>query len=380
MRIVHLVDSFSPLSETFIYDYITELQCNGVDNHVVTFCRDNVEERPFENVHLITLPSRWHPERVFGKIKRHLHIVETSESFRELYRHRLCPLIEEINPDVIHAHFGPMGVLVEPISAKLGIPSVVSFHGYDAFALPKEKTWADKYKTLFSQMGMVTVVSNVMRDQIINLGAPSKKVRIVHVGKRVEDYKYRRIEKPLNRWISIGRFCEKKGFDDCIKAFAIAANGTDAVLEIIGEGDLLDAYKDYVTQNNLSKRIKFLDALPHSVAKSVMAQADAFILCSKESKNGDKEGIPTVLMEAQFMGLPCISTKHSGIPEVIPKENQWLLAEEGDVDGITESINKLMNCSEEHLEAISQRGRIKVEAEFNLTEEVKKLKDIYGAI
>jgi colanic acid/amylovoran biosynthesis glycosyltransferase len=85
-------------------------------------------------------------------------------------------------------------------------------------------------------------------------------------------------------------------------------------------------------------------------------------------------------MEAQALGLPCVSTRHSGIPEVLPEENHWLLAEEGNIDQIADCIRKLTACSTEQLETISRAGRDKVESDFNLALEVKKLIEVYENI
>jgi glycosyltransferase involved in cell wall biosynthesis len=92
------------------------------------------------------------------------------------------------------------------------------------------------------------------------------------------------------------------------------------------------------------------------------------------------EGIPTVLMEAQAIGLPCVSTHHSGIPEVIPPANHGFLADEGDVDGISERIARLLSCSEDQLAETTRAGRSRVEEAFNLKVETEKLKIIYLSI
>jgi glycosyltransferase involved in cell wall biosynthesis len=108
-----------------------------------------------------------------------------------------------------------------------------------------------------------------------------------------------------------------------------------------------------------------------------MEKADAFVLPSKTASTGDREGTPTVLVEAQASGLPCIATEHAGIPEMIPEANQDLLLPEGDPDALADRLRKLMALSVEELGKIAERGRGKVEADFCLSSEVEKLKNIY---
>jgi colanic acid/amylovoran biosynthesis glycosyltransferase len=381
MRIAHITDSFSPLSETFIYDYITELErSSSVENHVVTFSRQNIKDRPFENVHLAPLPSRWHPERAWEKVKQHLHLTEANDSHLNICRRRILPNLKCLNPDVIHAHFGPIGVMIAPIAEALGIPLVTTFYGYDISSLPRDLAWRKRYQNLFRSLASATVLSQDMRQRLIEVGASAEKIRIVHLAKRLEDYTYGKARGPIKTWVSVGRLVEKKGHLDCIKAFDRVCKDKDYVLCVIGEGEDLPVLKEYVRQNGLCGQVKILGSRPHLEVKQLMAKSDAFILCSKTAGSGDSEGTPTVLMEAQALGLPCVSTRHSGIPEVLPEENHWLLAEEGNIDQIADCIRKLTACSTEQLETISRAGRDKVESDFNLALEVKKLIEVYENI
>ncbi|HEX8832951.1 MAG TPA: glycosyltransferase [Abditibacteriaceae bacterium] len=380
MHIAHFRSEFSPLSETFIYDTITELESLGVKNHVITQLRLNEQDRPVENVSVLQRPSKWAIESLFNHAKCVLRRFPRKHTTLLSARSRLRGALKEIRPDVIHAHFGNDGALVYPVSSELSIPLVVSFHGFDLFRLSKDDYWMRQYREMFSRASAFTVVSEVMRDYLVGLGAAPSKVHLVHVGKRVQEYEYKARTSPIREWISVGRLMQKKGFDDCIKAFGIATEGTDAVLRIIGEGPQEQELKSLVQELGLEHRVLFLGSLSHDKVKSALAGADAFILCSKTSRTGDREGIPTVLMEAQFMGLPCVATRHSGIPEVIPAESQKLLADEGDVGGLAACIRELMQCDNDELKQIGIRGRELVEKSFDLATETNTLKEIYKSL
>jgi colanic acid/amylovoran biosynthesis glycosyltransferase len=82
-------------------------------------------------------------------------------------------------------------------------------------------------------------------------------------------------------------------------------------------------------------------------------------------------------VEAQAAGLPCISTFHSGIPEIIPEENHRFLAEEGDVEQIVANMMSLLNSSEKEVMEVSKAGRKRVEQAFDVAGEAAKFKQLY---
>jgi len=372
MKVLHICSAFSPLSETFIYDYITELERQGIENHVLTFHRLNEQDRPFDRVYVVQIKHDmiWLVQRLIAQLS------QGPGRYFSIQRRAIRKFIEQVNPDVIHAHFGPMGVLVAPIAKQLKIPLIVSFHGYDASSLIKEKFWVKEYQRLNSIVKFVTVVSNDMKLRLERF-YPNK-IKVVHVGKRLADYSFIFDINTIKNFLSVGRLTEKKGYFDLIKAFSSVLQEYPYLsLDIIGDGHLKNELQKFIITSNTNNRINLLGPVQHERLIEYYMNSDAFILTSKTAPNGDMEGIPTVLIEAQFLGLPVISTKHSGIPEVIPDENHVFLAEEGNIEQIKQCIIRLINTEETELKEIIKRGRLKVENEFNLHIEVKKLINLY---
>jgi len=99
---------------------------------------------------------------------------------------------------------------------------------------------------------------------------------------------------------------------------------------------------------------------------AALEPADAFILASKTSPRGDREGTPTVLLEAQAMGLPCVATRHAGIPEVISPRGQRLLAPEGDPGALEQRLRELAEATPEELTELGDAGLTHVRAAFAL--------------
>lgn len=374
MKVLHFCDSFSPLSETFIYDYITELERQGVDNHVLTFNRINEDDRPFSKVHIAKIKKDfvWFIQRFIAEFNN------KPNKFWAMQRRVIKKIVKQVNPDIIHAHFGPMGVIVAPIAKKLKIPLVVTFYGYDSSSLLKEEFWLKEYETLWSVLNNVTVLSNNMQEVLINIGCPENKISIIHLSRKLDDIIFKNKPNEIENFISVGRLTEKKGHSDTINAFKKALDqGFKINLKIIGEGSLKEDLQNLIIENKIEKNVKLLGAIKNEDTLQALYNSDAFILCSKTANNGDQEGTPTVLVEAQAIGLPCISTYHAGIPEMLPDENKKLLAEEGNVEQIKDCIIKLINTDKSELIKVVERGRKKVEEEFNLEKEVMKLINIY---
>jgi glycosyltransferase involved in cell wall biosynthesis len=230
---------------------------------------------------------------------------------------------------------------------------------------------------MFRLADALVAISDVMREQLLELGVSASKVRIVHVGKRASDYVYQLPRSPVLNWVSVGRLVEKKGHLDCIKAFAIAMRGTDATLTIIGDGEERETLIDEVAAQKLSQRVRFVGSLPHTEMLQAMREADAFVLCSKTATDGDTEGTPVVLLEAQALGLPCVATRHSGIPEIIAAENHRFIAEEGNVHDIAARMALLSQATQEELASITRCGRHKVEREYDVDNEAGRLLEVY---
>jgi colanic acid/amylovoran biosynthesis glycosyltransferase len=377
MKVIHLCHTFSHLSETFIYDVVTNLEKTEIDNAVLTFKLVNLNDRPFPKVRLLKPSSTMRLKAILKKVLSRIGMTSFDPS-DELHAQRqklLYSYLQKNRPDVIHAHFGLQGWLIASVAVRLNIPFIVSFHGNDAFRLPQAAVWKSRYQEVFAAASAITVVSKYMMEHMKTLGCPASKLHLIHVGKNIGDYQYRNaINTPIRKFISVGRLNEKKGFLDCIAAFRLLLKQyPDLTLDIVGGGELEQEILKTLSDEGIGNNIKLLGALQHPKVKEALQQADAFILCSKTGATGDKEGIPTVLMEAQAMGLPCISTLHSGIPEVFPEVSRQLLAREADPEDIAEKITTLLNMPTETLQEIREQGRLLIENEFNLQKETHKL-------
>lgn len=381
LRVTHLCKAFSKRSETFIYDYVTELDRQGVDTHVVANRRANRTERPFEPVTVIPWPALWNPRRIGYRLLEVLGLDGALDSaWRELWPGAEAA-IAQTDPDVLHAHFGRPGVKAVPIAKRLGRPLVVTFYGYDISELPRDRRWRRAYRAIWREAQAIVVLSEDMKDQAVRLGAPPDKVQIIHLARDLDDFAYRPPSTPITDVVSVGRLTEKKGHLDAIRAVQREnEQGGDLRLRIVGEGPQRADLEEYIRDHGLESTVELLGTVPNAEVARLLNDADAFLLCSKTSPSGDREGTPTVLIEAQAVGLPCVSTTHAGIPEMIPEPNHRFLAPEGNVDAIVECLHRLRACSDADVRRVAEAGREKIEESFCLSREVQKLRALYERV
>ena len=130
MRVLHYIGVFSLHSETFIYDFIKNLEENGIENCVLTHNRYIKIERPFKKVRVVSEKVNFF-KKIYYKI---FHRYSIRNKIKVLEH------IEKYNPDLIHAHFGPNGVMMYNLMQKykLDVKLIVSFHGMDINVMPKK--------------------------------------------------------------------------------------------------------------------------------------------------------------------------------------------------------------------------------------------------
>jgi len=382
MCVLHYRQTFSKLSETFLYGFLTGLERQGVDCHVLTHERRNVGSRPFTNVTQVDQPEKWDPRRLgYGLLARAGIGGSIQDSYHRERRRRLATVGREVGPDVLHAHFGREGVHIAPVARRLECPLVVTFYGFDISSLPEKDGWAEAYSKMWPQTDAVTVLSEEMKEAALDLGCPEEKTSIVHLSRDLEQFPFCLPDRKVRRLLFVGRLTPKKAPLDAVQALERAnQEGADLQLHIVGDGGLREKVEQYVEQQGLHEDVVIHGREPNEKVMKHMQAADAFVLPSKTAPDGDREGTPTVLVEAQATGLPCISTRHAGIPEMIPEANQDLLVQEGDVKALADRFLTVSTCSTDRLMEIAKRGRQKIQDEFSLSAQCEKLRSIYQSV
>ena len=375
MRIAHICTKFNRVSETFVYDIVTGLERTGVENHVLTAERVNALERPFARVQV--LPFRWWRKAAFA-ISKHCLDRYTFTLPARATRHALG----DIHPGAILAHFGGAGVAIAPVARELGIPLVVVFHAFDLFARHCRPAM---YAPLWESGAYAVAISEHGKRRLLDVGCPPDRIRLIHCG--VDAVRFAQPDAPRSpegnnfRLIGIGRLVEKKGFDDLIRAMVILRPRLECpvLLDIWGDGPAKRDLEKLVRELGLRDVVTFKGAAASENVPSLMRQHDACVLSSKTARNGDTEGIPITILEAQAAGLPVVSTLHGGIPEAVPPANRGLLVREGDVEDLARVLLSLAS-RRDRWRRIGLCGREWVREHFSLHAEIAAYRRLFQEV
>jgi len=126
----------------------------------------------------------------------------------------------------------------------------------------------------------------------------------------------------------VGRLVPKKGYDDLLEALRLLQQrGVEFTLNHIGSGELDDAVRRQIQALGLQSRVNLLGTLPRQEVLNYYQRSHCLVLACKVAANGDRDGIPNVLVEAMAVGLPVISTRVSAIPELVEDGVNGMLVE-----------------------------------------------------
>jgi colanic acid/amylovoran biosynthesis glycosyltransferase len=218
-----------------------------------------------------------------------------------------------------------------------------------------------------------------MRDRLVAEGIAASQTRIIHLGIDPGVWRYDPAPAPVqSRFVFTGRMVSKKGTADLLHALAILRDQhrLSAKLDLIGGGPLEAELKALAAQLHLHDRVTFHSTLPRERVASLLAGATAFVLPSVVAPDGDCEGTPVVLMEAQAMGLPCVTTRHAGNPEVLPPESPLLIPEQSPAE-LAEAMFCAANFSAAERRALQDAGRKWIEAHYNLHKMTEQCDQLY---
>ncbi len=387
MKIAFIADRFPSLSETFILNQVTGLIDLGCD--VTIFARSKSEQdithRDFQKYRLDRKIHYLHPmpkNKSLLRLKSLFLII--LNLFRDpffVFRAVGCLLKREQGFsheilyyalsmtghkfDVLNCHFGWAGIVGASLK-KMGLAkaAVTFFHGSDLSTYTARYGWS-KYEEVFGQMDALMPISNYWRQKLIDNGASPGKIIVHRMGIDTDKFCFSPKHPPQDpvKFVTVARLVEKKGIEYSMKAVAKVAARRPIEYHIAGDGPELEKLKSLAKQLNADSYIHFHGALENEQIAAVLGDCHVFVLSSVTAENGDMEGIPVALMEAMAAGLVVVSTRHSGIPELIEEGKTGLLADEKNSDQLAEKILHLLDCPELWGE-LTQNARQKVCSEF----------------
>lgn len=305
---------------------------------------------------------------------------------RALWRFGYCPemdsLIRDIRPSLIHAHYSMNGAFMLPYAKRHGIPLFVTLHGYDItrkmrpFSL---YSWAFMCRepALKRSAAAVLPVSNFLLDIALARGYSLENMKTHYLGIPIPGDRARKEQgvcKAIRRISFVGRLVEKKGIDNVLAAYKLALEFyPDLELHIVGDGPLRELVTAAVSEFS---GITWHGALPHHRVIEVLREASVFCMPSRIASDGDAEGFGLVLLEAQSVGVPAITSNVSGTKEAILDGETGILVDPESIEEILQAFVSIFRDSE-RLMLMSSNAADFVRRRFDIARRTELLEDMY---
>jgi colanic acid/amylovoran biosynthesis glycosyltransferase len=379
-------ESYGGPTTTFIRNTINSL----LDSHheVIYVCSLFIpgNEIQHPNFSISVLPKELSlKQRILFRINRN----EYSSLYlkrRELNK-KYKQILEDFQPDIIHCQFFNEALwLLENINLEEK-KIICQFHGYDASKLLTNSSYRRlirKYNKK-KEIHFFFVAQSLKRNVENAINVEIRQSSILRCGIDTELFndpfpnKTSKIKDlDLIKFLQISSLTEKKGHEYTLAALAKFKSFMPEIkfqYTICGEGPLKNKLQDKVKDLNLEKEVVFSGKINPEQAKQYLLTSNVFIHHSITSKEGDQEGIPTAIMEAMAMGLPILSTKHSGITELIMNNTIGVLVEEKNIKEILNSIELIMDYKTYVYESVEV-----INEEFSLKNHRRELNNQYSKI
>jgi colanic acid/amylovoran biosynthesis glycosyltransferase len=290
--------------------------------------------------------------------------------------------VRQFHPSLIHSHFATESITALPLVKQLNVPLVVTLHGSDVTV--REKTLREslggilylrRQEALWRRTSVFLCVSEFIRQKALEAGFPAHKLRVHYIG--IDRSRFRFHSRPRGKSVVfVGRLVEKKGCASLIHAMSLVQKECpESELLIIGDGPLRQDLEQLAQALGVSAR--FLGSRSNHEVHSFLTSARVFSMPSVTASNGDSEGLPMVILEAQAMGLPVVSTRHAGIPEGVCDGKTGLLAQEHDHASVARHILRYLR-DEEFWEQSSDAAVKWIADRFDLQKQTADLEVIYS--
>lgn len=385
-----------PFSETFIRRQILSLQQWEPILIGQPFSQGmSLEDLPVMTVRLSSKSNRIKKtlrSRLRGLFSRDTPnpLAQAQSAARRIAREVWLDDLRRRSPSLLHVHFGTNAEEAWPLAIALGIPIVITLHGYDIATYPEwwesgsggdgNRNYPAALRALANYGARFVAVSDEILQSALAYGVPHSSLRKILVGidtRAITPGSLPIVER-RRRILFVGRFVEKKGVEYLIRAFAdVKQRVADAELKIIGEGPLEPSLRNIAAELQLD-----IDFAGRMTADDVIREMRfARVLCapSIRASNGDSEGLPTVIMEAQACGLPVVTSARGGVTEGIIDGITGTAVPERAIDQMADAlVNYLQNDS---LAAkTSQAARLFAERELDVAIHTQLLEKYYNEI
>ncbi len=405
MTVAVVLKGYPRLSETFIAQEILALQERGLRQRIISLRHPT--DRDVHPMHrAITAPVNYLPEYLYQEPRRVLRAWRKVRRWptyrsaraawlRDWARDRTANrgrrfgqalvLAAELPGDVthLHVHFLHTPASVVRYAAALReLPWSVSAHAKDIWTTP---AW-EKAEKLAACEWLVTC-TRAGRDHLAGVAAAEDrgKVALLYHGLDLSRFPAQAKRPPRDgsdandpvRILSVARAVPKKGFEVLLDALAALPKGRHWRFVHIGGGPLLPSLRRRAEALGIADRVAWRGAKAQTEVIRALAEADLFVLASRVAADGDRDGLPNVLMEAQAMGLACVSTNIAAIPELIEDGSTGLLVDPDSPGALAAAIDALI-ADPARRATLAAAGERRTRSSFSFESGIALLADRFG--
>jgi colanic acid/amylovoran biosynthesis glycosyltransferase len=393
LRVGYLLKMYPRFSETFIVNEILAHEAAGLPVEIFSL-RVPTEGRFHESYAHIQAPVTYVPAnepkaaqfwaelrqamRDFPAMSEILHdeiSCEVGELHQALW---LARQVRSRGITLLHAHFGTTATTVARLVSRLtGLPYLFTAHAKDIFH--ESVSPADLRAKLSDAAAVITVSEYNAHYLRQHYGEAAARVQRIYNGLHLHKFRYQSpVDRPA-RIVAVGRLVEKKGFADLVDACAIlVARGCDFTCDIVGDGPLQAPLQSQIEQRGLTDRVRLLGGQPQEEVIRQVQRAAVFAAPCVVGEDGNRDGLPTVLLEAMALGTPCVSTDVTGIPEVLHPGRTGLLVTQHDPQGLALALEQLLGDPALRAQ-LAATARAQIEANFDIERNTATIRELYQA-
>lgn len=391
MKVGFFLLKFPLSSETFVLNQITAFIDMGFEVEILALQKGDTQ-----NTHAawtkynLAARTRWLQGEPTGKVAKLRH--RASQTLRGIHRKNtwqalnlkrygaesrnlilsaICGQVATpFRADVFIVHFGPAGVTAAKLR-ELGVirgKIATIFHGIDISSREVLNHYTPEYQQLFRRGDLMLPISDLWAGRLQKMGCPREKIAVSRMGVDMTRFSPRPVKAPATplEIISVARLTEKKGLHVAIEACRqLKEQGVAFRYRILGIGPWERRLRTLIEQYQLEDVVEMPGFKPSHEVKAMLDDADVFLLPSVTGADGDMEGIPVALMEAMAVGIPVVSTLHSGIPELVEADKSGWLVPENDARALAQRLAAFSQLDTDELAPVVKRAREKVEHDFN---------------
>ncbi|MCU0905899.1 MAG: glycosyltransferase family 4 protein [Rhodobacteraceae bacterium] len=277
----------------------------------------------------------------------------------------------------LHAHFGTLATSVARLAAAIaGIGYSFTAHAKDIYHDYGHDTGLAR--KLRDADAVVTVSDFNLAHLRATYGADAARVTRIYNGLDLSGLAWQAPDAAADDILAVGRLVEKKGFHILIEALlTLAERGHRPRCRIIGQGEEEGNLRAQIAAAGLTETVTLDGPRPQPEVFAAMRRAAVLACPCVVGRDGNRDGLPTVLIEAMALGTPCVASEVTGIPEIVRHDETGLIAREGDPVALADALQCAL--SDAALRArLSRAGRALVERDFDIHRNAAALRGVFA--